>query len=177
MAIYLFNVRTFVFFFSLSLFLLIDKGGVGLLYIYRLVFTYYILLHLNLSPKSSQSHIATDGQSISKSWCRALPSLMRGQVCLFYMLLALASAVFLGLLSHIWDFPFRRLLRLAGSRWRYSNLPPHGWNLSPKSKSKLLYDWRFTANQFVLASSPLRLMTRILFFFTPNWTLSILVLT
>jgi hypothetical protein len=25
-----------------------------------------------------------------------------------------------------------------------------------KSKSKLLYDWRFTANQFVLASSPLR---------------------
>jgi hypothetical protein len=26
------------------------------------------------------------------------------------------------LLSHIWDFPFRRLLRLAGSRWRYSNL-------------------------------------------------------
>jgi hypothetical protein len=23
-------------------------------------------------------------------------------------------------------FPFRRLLRLAGPRWRYSNLPPHG---------------------------------------------------
>jgi hypothetical protein len=29
-------------------------------------------------------------------------------------------------LSHIWDFPFRLLLRLAGSRWRYSNPPPHG---------------------------------------------------
>jgi hypothetical protein len=27
---------------------------------------------------------------------------------------------------------------------------------SSKSKSELLYDWRFTANQFVLASSPLR---------------------
>jgi hypothetical protein len=27
------------------------------------------------------------------------------------------------------------------------------------SKSVLLYDWRFTANQFVLASSPLRLTT------------------
>jgi hypothetical protein len=27
------------------------------------------------------------------------------------------------------------------------------------SKSKLLYDWRFTANQFVLESSPLRLTT------------------
>jgi hypothetical protein len=29
-----------------------------------------------------------------------------------------------------------------------------------KAKSKFLYDWRFTPNQFVLASSPLRLMTR-----------------
>jgi hypothetical protein len=57
------------------------------------------------------------------------PPLTRGRVCLLYMLLALASAVFLGseslgtrdhiLLSQIWDFPFRRLLRLAGSR--YSN--------------------------------------------------------
>jgi hypothetical protein len=58
------------------------------------------------------------------------PSLMRGRVCHLYMLLALASAIFLGseslgtrdhiLLSQIWDFPYRRLLRLAGSRWRYS---------------------------------------------------------
>jgi hypothetical protein len=40
MAIYLFNVKTFVLFF-LSLIPLIDKGGVGLLYIYRMVFTYY----------------------------------------------------------------------------------------------------------------------------------------
>jgi hypothetical protein len=29
------------------------------------------------------------------------------------------------LLSHIWDFPFRRLLGLAWSRWRYSIPPPH----------------------------------------------------
>jgi hypothetical protein len=103
----------------------------------------------------SQSYIATDGQSISKSWCRApsgihdqifitlwqlrscfcgAPSLTRGRVCLLYMLLALASIVFLGseslgtrdhiLLSQILDFPFRRLLLLAGSRWRYSNPPP-----------------------------------------------------
>jgi hypothetical protein len=35
-----------------------------------------------------------------------------------------------------------------------------------KSKSKLLYDWRFTVNQFVLASGPLRLTTR--FFFQLN---------
>jgi hypothetical protein len=66
------------------------------------------------------------------------PSLTRGRVCLLYMLLDLASAVFLGsespgtrdhiLLSQIWDFPFRRLLRLAGSRWRYWTSPPH-WQL------------------------------------------------
>jgi hypothetical protein len=31
-------------------------------------------------------------------------------------------------LSQIWDFPFRRLLRLAGSRWRYSAPPPHGYH-------------------------------------------------
>jgi hypothetical protein len=85
----------------------------------------------------SQSHIATDGQSVSKSWCHdqifiivwqlrswfcGAPSLTRGRVCLLYMLLALASAVFLRsesfgtrdhiLLFQIWDFPFRRLLFL-----------------------------------------------------------------
>jgi hypothetical protein len=53
--------------------------------------------------------------------------------------LVLASAVILGsesrgthdhiLLSQIRDFPFRRLLRLAGLRWRYSTPPPHGISL------------------------------------------------
>jgi hypothetical protein len=70
-----------------------------------------------------------------RSCFRGAPSLTRGRVCLLYMLLALASAVFLGsesrdsdhiLPSQIWDFPFRRLLRLAGSRWRYSTPPPRG---------------------------------------------------
>jgi hypothetical protein len=64
-------------------------------------------------------------------FCCGAPSLTRGRVRLLYMLLALASAVLLVskahiLLSQIWDFPFRRLLRLAGSRWRYSTPPPHG---------------------------------------------------
>jgi hypothetical protein len=55
------------------------------------------------------------------------------------MLLVLANAVLLGseslwsrdhiLLSQIRDFPFRRLLRLAGWRWRYSTPPPHGRHL------------------------------------------------
>jgi hypothetical protein len=56
------------------------------------------------------------------------PSLTRGRVCLLYMLLVLASADFPGskslgtrdhiLLSQVWHYHFRRLLRLAGSRWR-----------------------------------------------------------
>jgi hypothetical protein len=65
----------------------------------------------------SQSYIVTDGRSISKSWCRAPSgahdhifiivsqlrscfcgalSLTIGRVCLLYILLVLASAVFLG---------------------------------------------------------------------------------
>jgi hypothetical protein len=68
-------------------------------------------------------------------WCGA-PSLTRGRVCRLQLQLTLASAVIFGsescrtrghsLLSQIRDFPFRRLLRLAGSRWRYSTPPPHG---------------------------------------------------
>jgi hypothetical protein len=74
--------------------------------------------------------------TVTVLFCGA-PSLMRGRVCLLYTLLILGSVVFLGfeslmshdhiLLSQIWVFPFRRLLRLAGSRWRYSTPPPHGW--------------------------------------------------
>jgi hypothetical protein len=111
-------------------------------------------------------------QSVSKSWCQApsgahdqifitvwqfrscfcgAPFLTRGRFCILYMLLTLASVVFLGseslgtrdhiLLSLIWDFPFRRLLRLAGSRWRYSTPPPHGFllRLSNSRMHWLLY--------------------------------------
>jgi hypothetical protein len=63
------------------------------------------------------------------------PSLTRGRICRLQLLLDLASTVIFGsesrrtlghiLLSQIQDFPFRRLLRLAGSRWRYSTPPPH----------------------------------------------------
>jgi hypothetical protein len=71
--------------------------------------------------------------------CFGAPSLTRGRVCRLQLLLALSSAVIFGsesrrtrghiLLSQIRDFPFRRLLRLAGSRWRYSTPPPRGWSL------------------------------------------------
>jgi hypothetical protein len=122
------------------------------------------------AESQNQSHIATDCQTVSKSWCRApsgvhdqifitvsrlrscfcgAPSLTRGRVCLLYMLQALASAVLLGseslgtpdhiLLSQIRDVSFRRLLRLAGSRWRYSTPPPHGLLQNSRSIS-LLYN-------------------------------------
>jgi hypothetical protein len=62
-------------------------------------------------------------------WCEAL-SLRRGRVCRLQLLLTLAGTVILGsiLLSQIRDFPFRRLLQLAGLWWRYSTPPPHGSN-------------------------------------------------
>jgi hypothetical protein len=104
----------------------------------------------------SESYVTTEGQSASLSWnkesfwglwpdfwycqsfvglCGAL-SLTRGRICHLQLLLALTSALILGseslgthghiLLPQIRDFPFRHLLRLAGSRWRYSTPPPHG---------------------------------------------------
>jgi hypothetical protein len=93
---------------------------------------------------ADSSHNATDGQSVSLGVEPHL-GLMTRYLLLFdscdlvlvgrplwredgYMLQTLASAS-PGtrdhiLLSQIWDFPFRRLLRLAGSRWRYSTPPP-----------------------------------------------------
>jgi hypothetical protein len=44
---------------------------------------------------------------------------------------------------------------------------------SSKSKSKLLYDCRFTANQFVLAPSPLRITTRFFFSTETFWSYSL----
>jgi hypothetical protein len=65
--------------------------------------------------------------------------------CLLYMLLALARAVSLGseslrtrdhiFLSQIWDFPFCRLLRLAGSRWMYSTPLPQNKQQTPRLES------------------------------------------
>jgi hypothetical protein len=58
----------------------------------------------------------------------------------------------------------RRLQRLAQFFWQLSE---------SESESELLYGWRFTANQFVLATSPLRLTTCNFFF---SWTLAVIVL-
>jgi hypothetical protein len=48
------------------------------------------------------------------------------------------------------------LILCSGSRWTHN----HIFCLTrSESESELLYDWRFTANLFVLAKSPLRLTT------------------
>jgi hypothetical protein len=89
-------------------------------------------------PSGAYDQIYISLWQLRPCFCGA-PSLTRGWVCLLYTLLALASVVFLGsesvwtryhiFLFQIWYFPFRRLLRLAGSRWRYSTPPPHGLEL------------------------------------------------
>jgi hypothetical protein len=79
-------------------------------------------------------------------------SMTRGRVCRLQLLLAFASAVILGseslgthdhiLLSQIRDFPFRRLLRLAGSRWMYSTPPPHRWESVLICTACYIVSWR-----------------------------------
>jgi hypothetical protein len=85
--------------------------------------------------------------TVTVLFCGA-PSLTSGRVCLLYMLLAFTSAVFLGseslgtrdhiLLFKIWGFPFHPLLRLAGSRWRYSTPPPHWFRREQKQVTLLV---------------------------------------
>jgi hypothetical protein len=84
-------------------------------------------------PSGAYAQIFISVRQLRVCWYKAL-SLTRGRVCRVQLLLVLASAVILGsesrgtcdhiLLPQIRDFPFRRLLRLAGLRWRYSTPPP-----------------------------------------------------
>jgi hypothetical protein len=60
-------------------------------------------------------------------------------------------------------FPFRRLLRLAALRWRYSTPPPRGVLPSPCSESKSHCDWRSVSQSVSLGvETHLGLMTRYL---------------
>jgi hypothetical protein len=112
-------------------------------------------LHTGKPDISSQSYIATDSQSASLSWNKAPIWGLRPDLCYcqtvadMFMWGALSeertcvsfktaagphqpSRVRVPwdsdniLLSQIRDFPFRRLIRLAGLRWRFSIPPPHG---------------------------------------------------
>jgi hypothetical protein len=51
-------------------------------------------------------------------------------------------------------FPLRRLLRLAGLRWTYSNSPPHGIDDSHEFEFDLCCD-RWSVGQFILVSGPI----------------------
>jgi hypothetical protein len=87
-------------------------------------------------PSGAYDQIFIIAWQLGVCWFGA-PSFTRGRVCRLQLLLSLASAVIFGsesrrthshiLLSQIRDLPFRRLLRLAGSRWRYSTQPPYGF--------------------------------------------------
>jgi hypothetical protein len=85
-------------------------------------------------PSGAYGQIFITVRQLWVCWCGAL-SLTGGRVCRFQLLLVLARAVIFGsesrgtrdhiLLSQIRYFPFRRLPRFAGLRWRYSTPPPH----------------------------------------------------
>jgi hypothetical protein len=91
--------------------------------------------HWDLLSVSQYDQIFISVWQLRSCFCGA-PSLTRGRVCRLQLLLVLASAVSLGseslgtwdhiLLSQFRDFSFRRLLRLAKLRWRYSTSTPHG---------------------------------------------------
>jgi hypothetical protein len=112
----------------------------------------------SLTPclNQSQSHIATDGQSMSKSWCRApsvahdqifitlwqlrscfcgAPSLTRGRVCLLYMLLTLTTRV-------RWDS--RPYFTFSDLRLPFSSLPTtrrvNPWQNQSQSQSYVTTD-------------------------------------
>jgi hypothetical protein len=86
-------------------------------------------------PSEAYDQIFITVRELWFCWCGTL-SMTSGRVSSLQLLQALASAVILGsesrgicnhiLLSQIRDFPFRRLLPLAGLWWRYSTPPPHG---------------------------------------------------
>jgi hypothetical protein len=79
-------------------------------------------------PSGAYDQIFITVRQLRVYWCGAL-SLTRGRTCRLQLLLVLASAVILESESHLLSqnrkFPFCRLLRLAGLRWRYSTPPPH----------------------------------------------------
>jgi hypothetical protein len=109
----------------------------------------------------SESYITTDDQSASLSWNKAPIWGLRPCFCYRQIVVGLLtwgvvsdertgpsfriaagprqrshSRVLIPWDSHIRNIYFRRLLRLAGLRWRYSTLPPQGIILQSKSKSK-----------------------------------------
>jgi hypothetical protein len=106
-------------------------------------------------PSGAYDQILITLRQLRVCWFGA-PSLTRGRVCRLQLLLALASAVIFGseycrtrghiLLSQIRDFPFCRLLRLTGSRWRYSTPP---LRVSATLLLWSLYIFNFSLNRII----------------------------
>jgi hypothetical protein len=90
-------------------------------------------------------------------------SLTIGRLCHLQLLLVLVSAFILGfesrgtrnhiLLSQIRDFPFCRLLRLAGLRWRHSTPPPREKRLVIAAASPYIASARTALNTLPNSSS------------------------
>jgi hypothetical protein len=86
-------------------------------------------------PSGAYDQIFITVRELQACWFGAR-SLWTGRICRLQLLLVRTSAVIFGsesrrtrghiLLSQIRDFVFRRLLRLADLRWRYSTPPLHG---------------------------------------------------
>jgi hypothetical protein len=111
-------------------------------------------------PSGAYDQIFITVRQLRVYWCEAV-SLTRGRFCRLQLLLALTSAVTREsesrgthdhlLLSQIRDFPFRRLLRLAGSRLRYLTPHPHGSLSTERSHVSSLYN--FGKNRIEITTS------------------------
>jgi hypothetical protein len=103
-----------------------------------------------------------------------------GLMTIFYSLTALGAFrllwwLLVGWVNCCWASPVQPVLIPSPAGLMTTTLSRiwESCNLWLLSVSELFYDWRFTANQFVLASSLLRLMIRIAFC---NWTVTVIVL-
>jgi hypothetical protein len=142
-------------------------------------------VYLGIKHKSgAYDQIFITVRQLRVCWCGVL-SLTSGRVCCLQLLLGFASAVILGseyrgtrdriLLSQIRDFLFRRLLRFAGLRWRYSTPPPHGMGLHSQVEVEVTLRLVVYSQSVCLGVEPFE--THDQNFFPPNWTLAIIVLT
>jgi hypothetical protein len=116
-------------------------------------------LSWNKHPSGAYDQIFITVRQLRVCWCGAL-SLTRRWVCRLQLLLTLASTVIFWsesrgtrdhiLLSQIRDFPFLRLLRLAGLRWRDSF--PSASQSESQSQSYIATDGRSISKSWCRAS-------------------------